>query len=250
MRAGSIDAVITELDAIIAVSRKRGTAEGYFAALYRRVTAEVQARISRGGFENGPRMERFDVIFANRYLDAWTLRERGERITDSWNEALNCSGHFWPVVLQHLLLGMNAHINLDLGIAAATVAPGREIHGLKRDFDSINAILAEMTGDVQDRLANVWPAMRWLDRGAGGIDEAIVNFSIRRARDHAWAVALALAEMDLEDARAAHVLRTDATMAALGRKVRRPGLKLAITLGFIRLRERGSVSEKLDVLLR
>jgi hypothetical protein len=39
-------------------------------------------------------------------------------------------------------------------------------------------------------------------------------------------------------------------MAALARRVRRPGLKLAIMLGFIRLRERGSVSEKLDILLR
>jgi hypothetical protein len=250
MQAGSIDEVLAGLDSIIDISRRRGTTDGYFAALYRRVTAGVQTRIASGGFEDGARMERFDVIFANRYLDAWFRRERGERITDSWNEALNCSAHFWPVVLQHLLLGMNAHINLDLGIAAATLAPGREIHGLKRDFDSINAILAEMTGDVQDRLANVWPAMRWLDRSGGGVDEAIVNFSIRRARDHAWSVALALAEMDLDDARAAHVTRTDATMAALARRVRRPGLKLAIMLGFIRLRERGSVSEKLDILLR
>ncbi|HUG10573.1 MAG TPA: DUF5995 family protein [Opitutaceae bacterium] len=250
MQAGSIDEVIAGLDSIIEVSRKRGTADGYFAALYRRVTAEVKERIARGGFQDGPRMERLDVVFANRYLDAWSRRERGERITESWNEALDCSGHFWPVVLQHLLLGMNAHINLDLGIAAATVSPGSEIHGLKRDFDSINAILAEMTGDVQDRLAHVWPAMRWLDRSAGGVDEAIINFSIRRARDHAWSVALAFAAMDLENARAAHVLRTDANMAALGRRVRRPGLKLAIMLGFIRLRERGSVSEKLDILLR
>jgi hypothetical protein len=121
MPATSIDEVLVELDVIIKACRERGSADGYFAALYRRVTAEVKAGIARAGFEDGARMEQLDVAFANRYLDAWTHKEQGVRITESWEVAFDCSRDYWPVVLQHLLLGMNAHINLDLGIAAAMV---------------------------------------------------------------------------------------------------------------------------------
>ncbi|HEY5551258.1 MAG TPA: DUF5995 family protein [Opitutaceae bacterium] len=250
MGAGSIDGVLAELDGIIEVCRRRGTADGYFAALYRRVTAEVKVRIARGEFEDGARMERLDVVFANRYLDAWAARERGEPVTESWVVALTCCQSFWPVVLQHLLLGMNAHINLDLGIAAAAAAPGPGIHGLKNDFDTINAILAEMVDDVQDRLAQIWPAMRWLDRSGGPVDEAVVNFSMRRAREHAWSVAIALAGMQAPEAREAFICATDASMATLGRRVRHPGVKLSFILAFIRLRERGTVGEKIDALFR
>lgn len=250
MAAASIDGVLAELDGIVEVCRRRGTSDGYFAVLYRRVTAEVKARIVRGEFEDGIRMQRLDVVFANRYLDAWAARERGEPVTDSWEVALGCSRSFWPVVLQHLLLGMNAHINLDLGIAAAAVAPGSEIHGLKGDFEAINRILEELTDDVQNRLAEIWPAMRWLDRTGGEVDEAILNFSMRRAREHAWSVAQALAGTRDADAREGLVKSTDSAIARLGRKVRNPGLRLGVILGVVRLRERGSVADKLDILGR
>ena len=52
MTLESIDDVLRELDAIVAVSRERGVADGYFAALYRRTTAEelrVFAQALRAG---------------------------------------------------------------------------------------------------------------------------------------------------------------------------------------------------------
>lgn len=247
MTLESIDEVLRELDAIVAVSRERGVADGYFAALYRRTTAEVKARIERGVFEDAARMTRLDVVFACRYLDAWHARERGEPTTAVWNVALGAGRDFWPIVLQHLLLGMNAHINLDLGIAAAQVAPGAAIGGLERDFNAINGVLSDMVDDVQARLERIWPAMRWLDRVGQDLDEAIVNFSIRRARDHAWLTAVTLAPLP-QPARQAHIQKVDAAMAALGRRVLHPGASLAWKLAAIRLRERGSVAAKIDAL--
>lgn len=248
MEATSIDEVLSALDEIVETSRGRGTSDGYFAALYRRVTAEVGERINRGFFEDARRMERLDIIFANRYLNAWRARESGRPVTASWETALSCSREFWPVVLQHLLLGMNAHINLDLGIAAAETAPGAAIHGLREDFDRINDVLESMVEDVQDRLARIWPAMRWIDRAGGDVDEAIVNFSIRRAREHAWRVATDLASLGVPRERQAFVQATDSAIASLGGRVRHPGVRLSVVLGFVRLRERGSVAAKLDAL--
>lgn len=246
----TIDDVLAELDAIIACARRRGSADGYFAALYRRVTVEVKTRIAAGAFQDGERMTQFDVRFAWRYIDAWKAREQGATTSAVWGVAFGCDRAYWPVVLQHLLVGMNAHINLDLGIAAAEAARGGAIEALEGDFNAINDILCSMIDDVQDRLTEVWPALRVQDRICGGTDEAVANFSIRHARAQAWELARTLAALPGERERAAHIRDVDATMAALGRMVLRPGFMLELKLAWVRLRERGTVAEKIAVLLR
>ena len=141
----TIDQVITNLDAIILKSQEDNNPLGYFAALYRKVTIKVKEGIANNRFDNGPRMERLDVIFASRYLNAYFAYQKQEPVTQSWEEAFNLSNNYWPIVLQHLLIGMNAHINLDLGIAAAEVSKGENIEGLKNDFDTINTILSGLS---------------------------------------------------------------------------------------------------------
>lgn len=247
---GTIDEVLVQLDAIIALARRRGSADGYFAALYRRVTAEVKARIARGAFDDGPRMARFDVIFASRYVDAWLQQERGETPTACWAVAFSRSRSFWPVVMQHLLLGMNAHINLDLGVAAAEAARGTDILAIKGDFDAINGILADLVNDVQDRMGRIWPGVRVMDRLGGGFDERLVNFSIGRARAASWEMATRLAAEPDPGRQEAYIKQVDALMSVLGQGILNPGLKASAILAMVRLRERGSVAEKLDVLAR
>jgi len=52
----TIDDVLVRLNFIIDTARRRGSADGYFAALYRRVTETVKIRIAQGAFTDGPRM--------------------------------------------------------------------------------------------------------------------------------------------------------------------------------------------------
>lgn len=66
-----IDDVIRELDGIVHDCRRERNRLGFFAALYRTVTAEVKKGIEAGRFDDAKRMEHLDVIFANRYLDAY-----------------------------------------------------------------------------------------------------------------------------------------------------------------------------------
>ena len=144
MPVQTIDDVVSALDAIVQQSYDNASRLGYFAALYRRVTCAVRDGITNGRFQNGPLMEKLDVVFASRYLDALATFQSGGTATRSWMLAFRGCDDANLLILQQLLSGMNAHINLDLGIAAAQTCPGDQLPQLKPDFDEINAVLAEL----------------------------------------------------------------------------------------------------------
>jgi hypothetical protein len=247
--AQTIDEVIARLDRIIAVARSRGSRDGYFAALYKRVTIGVRDGIARGEFQDGARMARLDVSFANRYLDAHARREAGLPTTQCWQTAFDAAASWRPIVLQHLLLGINAHINLDLGIAAARTAPGAELPALRSDFERINTILAELTTSVRRELEQIWPLLRWVDALANPEEDAVIGFSMRVARDCAWSFAERLAPLGLPQQEAL-IADTDCSVSALGHLIRDPGLWLRTELLLVRLGERGGVAHIIDVLDR
>lgn len=247
MSARSIEEVIEELGQVVARCRSEGSAAGYFPALYRRVTLGVRDWIREGRFDDGARMERLDVVFADRYLDAWRGWREGEAVTRSWAVAFEATRDWAPTTLQHLLLGINAHINLDLGIAAAEVSPPGELAALGDDFGRINELLASMVDDVQERLAEVWPLLRVLDWASGRDDEATVNFSMARARDAAWGFAHRLAARPR--AEWPEVIEgADTLVAAIGSRVRRPGPLLGTLTRLVRLGELRSRARVIDLL--
>lgn len=66
----TIDGVVQVLDDIIDECVRKQSRLGYFPALYRRVTVGIRRRIDEGTYVDGRRMERLDVRFAQRYIDA------------------------------------------------------------------------------------------------------------------------------------------------------------------------------------
>lgn len=246
--ADTIDRVLGELDEIIVWSRERSSRLGYFPALYRKVTAKVKEGIEQHAFDDGVQMERLDVVFANRYLSAIQAHRQGKPATAAWNETFVVAGRWSPIVLQHLLLGMNAHINLDLGIAAARTVAATELPCLRDDFNRINAILASLVGEVQAELAQIWPALRFFNRYLGNTQTAVINFSMEKARDRAWSVAEQLAPLGRSDQDAA-IAQLDREVATFGRVVSNPGIVLGIVTRVVRLGELGSIQKKIDILI-
>ncbi|EAY25569.1 DUF5995 family protein [Microscilla marina] len=244
MKASTIDEVITQLDDIINVSKQTKSPLGYFAALYQKVTIKVKEGIAQNFFEDGTRMEKLDVIFANRYLTAYYDYQQGKAVTQSWQKAFALASRYWPIVLQHLLMGMNAHINLDLGIAAAEVSKGHHISDLKDDFSKINQVLSSLVHEVQNDLATIWPTFRWLLKITGKTDQLVTDFSMQLARDGAWKFAQSLVLLPDSEWRDAIKVR-DKNIAAKAHLVSNPGLLPNIFLGMVRLSERGSVGQKI-----
>src|SRR5262245_24159461 len=114
MPAETIDDVIRSLDAILDWAWGNQGHLGYSAALYPRIPRPVKTGIEKGQFQNGPLMERLDVAFAGRYLDAFDQFRAGQQPTLSWQLAFRAAHWWYPIVVQQLLAGINAHINLDL----------------------------------------------------------------------------------------------------------------------------------------
>jgi hypothetical protein len=246
--APSIDEVIARLDAIIERAIVERDRLGYFAVLYRTVTVAVKRGIADGRFEDGPRMERLDVVFANRYLAAFDSHRRGEMPTRAWRAAFGAGSSRRVVILQHLLLGMNAHINLDLGIAASEVCPGSAIAGLEHDFNEINSVLAALETDVEREVCSLSPWIDRLDHIDPRAGRVVANFSIDKARACSWETAQRLAALS-GAARDAAIDEIDADVALLARLIERPiGVLINCNLILVRLRESWDARKVIAVL--
>jgi len=239
--------VVDRLTDITSWARRHQSRLGFFAALYRTVTIEVQRGITDGRFENPERMERLDVIFARRYLDAFESYQAGRPVPRSWRLAFDASTRWRPIILQHLLLGMNAHINLDLGIAAATVAPREALPELRRDFDEINAILTGLIAAVEAEISAVSPWIHLLSTVGGEADNALARFNVTVARRVAWAVASNHAPLEIE-AQQSHLERVDLAAALLGRAMLHTPLLTSAGLLLIRGRETSTTARVIDML--
>ncbi|MGD9703567.1 MAG: DUF5995 family protein [Acidimicrobiia bacterium] len=246
-RDETFEATVHALEAAMADCSARDDRAGYFAAMYLAVTRTVQARAAAGRFDDPARMERFVAHFAGRYLDAYDGWRAGRPIAASWTIAFRTSRRWRPIALQHLLLGMNAHINLDLGVTAAEFAGVDGLATVRRDFDAINHVLADLVDACQSAVGTVSPWIDLADRVSGPGDEAIVRFSLVAARRQAWRAAERLAELQGAD-RDRAATEIDEAAARIGRCVCNPGLRGNLVLLIVRMRERARPREVIRIL--
>lgn len=224
----NIDEVLQALDEIIADTATRNSPLGLFAYIYRRTTAEIKAAMEAGAFEDAARMERLDVAFANLYILAYRQYRAAEPTSQAWGLSFSAESERLAF-LQHLLMGMNAHINLDLGLAAATVMEGEDIQDIKADYHRVNDILARLTVEMQRRLGRVSPLLFLLDWIGKRSDEKAINFSIKVARKQSWWVAQELAALPRAE-RPARITRVDTNVAQLSGILRRPDSRFLRTV--------------------
>ncbi len=244
----TIDEVIFQLEQIIAYCEINNSPAGYFAVLYHKVTCRVKECINNKDFEDGIRMEKLDVAFAARYLSAFYLWLDGKPTSASWKVAFDSVADRSALVIQHLLLGMNAHINLDLGIATGIIMKGVLLEGIHNDFTTINSILAAMIDNIEGCLTEINPLMKLLDLKVFKYDEMLVDFSIATARDGAWSFAedLSLKEnADYDDC----IRARDERIQQLGASIARPrGFLLRTIVKLIMLFEKKNVTDVIKKL--
>lgn len=239
--------VASRMEQIVAEARRDGKRFGYFASLYLGMTRSVQGSLGTGQFQDDARMERLVVLFAARYLAAFDTWRSGQPPTASWNVAFYQGKLDEITVVQHLLLGMNAHINLDLGIAAQQAAPGSALTDLLPDFNRINDTIRSLFNVVKGKLRTLSYPLRFLDDLGGETDDEIANFSIRVARDQAWAFAQHLnAVSDVEKGRL--IRERDVVIREFATRIVYPGWTADLVLKPIKWAEPSDVKRILATL--
>jgi hypothetical protein len=230
MQATDIDDVLVQLSGVI--DRRRGSPLVFFPAVYRATTARVKAGIENGIFADGPRMARFVTAFANRYLAALDAVGGSCGPARSWQVAFDAGVRPHTMILQHVLVGMNAHINYDLPLVVIAAANGDKIANIEPDFNAINDILTALLDPVQEVIDTFSPLLHILDRVGGRSDEELVTFSIRTARAEAWHEATRLADESPEQ-RERSMLSLDRRVALLASRIIVPDGPLGLASSLI-----------------
>lgn len=240
--------VLARLDQIVAAEREKESPMGYFPALYCKITEGIRDGIRASRFENGARMDRLDVLFARRYFEAYDAWNEGKPCSKSWKIAFDATTDDTISTLQHLMLALNAHINLDLSIAAADTRSGEAIFGLRPDFERLNDIIATLATQAQKRLTEAWLSYPWLENMVRTEDEGWVHFSIKTARWASWKAATTLALTTDKASEISIVEKLDQNVAALGQRIVKPGWALQMGVNLMRNSEKGENSDKIDLL--
>lgn len=192
----SIDQVIDTIQGIVDWSIANESRLGYFAALYKRITIAIRKGIADHLFDDGPRMERFDVIFASRYfaaLNGYFHPAQFPVLSDCWRVAFNGALLPGPILVQHMLAGVNAHIDLDLGIAAEEIAPGPLLPTLHHDFNTVNAVLASQVSTVVGEINSLSPVLADIYDVLMKYELDLIADALVVVRDSAWHFASVLA---------------------------------------------------------
>jgi hypothetical protein len=192
----TLDEVVGDFAALEAQFRSRNDRRCIFLTLYGIVSAEMRDRVAAKAFADPVWVHRYAVAFASLYrrsLDAYDAG-RSDEVPKAWRLCFDAARAGRGLVLQDMLLGVNAHVNNDLPFALDGVSIGPSRSDRRRDHDAVNAVLGAVTELATERIASLYaPGLTTLDDCAGALDEMVSAFSLQIARDSAWESAVSLA---------------------------------------------------------
>ena len=246
----SIDALIGRMEALLGPLEADADPRRHFHATYLRTTRAVRDALAAGRFSDPDWVERWDIAFADLYLDALRADSAGAAVPGPWAIAFR-SAREQPAApaLRHVLLGMNAHINYDLPQALLAVISGAEfadpalLRRRRADHQRIDEVLSQRVGAEDAELAEAAPRSA-TDALLAPLNQASSRRFLREARAKVWdnTIELNAARSLGADAYAERLGDLEALCAARVAELIRPGqvlLRLA-TRGFgVRLVARG-----------
>jgi hypothetical protein len=212
-----VNEIITRMRADVARWDSCGDRRCLFLDAYATMTEQMVSRLHSGVFVDPVWVERLLSRFAEYYFEAVETFESGiGDLAPAWNVAFESCSRDDMNVLQHLFLGINAHINHDLAFAVADVLDARVEERLA-DYLAVNRVIDDTIDLVQSEV--VAPESRLLamaDRWCGPLDEWVFSRLIAGWRRDVWDDARALVTGDADARQAA---RTQVTADAFDRAI-------------------------------
>jgi len=166
-----------------------------FLGCYRLMTHNMLDAIEAGRFHDGEWVARLLQRFADYYFVALDRFEQDEASTPAvWKLAFDATHDEKVMTLQHLLLGVNAHINHDLVFslydllqpewASSTTEQREQRHA---DHEMVNRIIGETVDAVQDQVVEQFsPWVDFFDKMLGPMDEWLTSQLLSHWREEVW----------------------------------------------------------------
>jgi hypothetical protein len=208
-----------------------------FLGTYLRTTRAVGDAIKRARFEDPEWVERWDVKFAELYLQAHDADLSGGIVSRPWRLAFGAPAGLPG--LRHVLLGINAHVNYDLPQALLAVISDEEFGDpllmarRRRDHERVDGVLAERVSAEDDELAASGPRSL-LDKVLTPVNRLSSQRFLRESRQKVWhnTVELQKARAAAQTTYATRLAELELLSAAKIADLLRPGqvlLRLALT---------------------
>ena len=222
------DPLVTRMLAQAQAWEERRDKRAIFLRCYAMMTANMRQALDGQRFEDNEWVGRLLQRFAEYYFTALACFDCGEAVPAVWQDVHAASAARELHVLQHLLLGVNAHINYDLVLTLhELLAP--EWAGLSeverarryRDHRQVNQIIAGTIDRVQDEVVEQYaPLMQVVDAAMGRLDERLLVGLITRWREQVWEHAQLLLRSEDEKLRELHRREIEAEVLRTARWLR------------------------------
>lgn len=190
----TLDEALSALTVVDQTLREQHDRRAIFTTAYLVITGAINQRIKDSWFIDNEWVGQYAVCFANLYRHALLAYESGDlALAKAWRFSFDTSAHNRGLLLQDLLLGVNAHINYDLALALHEVGIDPQRQERYRDHTAVNQVLQAATDRLQAQVCDLYaPILRVLDFAAGRWDEMLASFSVAKARENAWLTAVSL----------------------------------------------------------
>ena len=165
----------------------------YFTKMYIGMTQGVKDGLDGKDpsmkFEDPKYMEKFDVNFANLFLDAVRNNLQGKSVPEAWQAVFDARHKDGVEPIQDAMAGMMAHIDHDLPYAIVQtnkdfgITPGKDSPQY-RDFEKINDLIAKQMPEAKKVLEQ--GGLGQLVAHGGALGDLVANDGIKTMRNLAW----------------------------------------------------------------
>jgi hypothetical protein len=186
--AGAVDSVVRDMKSRLDRLTSEQEYLREFLGSYQRTTLAVGKAVDDGYFEDAAWVERWDVAFAELYLDALDARLTGGAPSRPWRLAFDAPPDL--PALRHVLLGINAHVNYDLPQALLAVISDADftdsslMASRRRDHARIDSVLASRVVAEDAELAV--HGRSFTDRVLQPLNRLSSKRFLREARTKVW----------------------------------------------------------------
>lgn len=199
-----------------------------FLTCYAMMTRNMLRAAEAGEFEDNHWVSLLLHRFADYYFKALAAYDACDSQTPAvWQYTFETAQAADIHVMQHLFLGVNAHINYDLVFAlhdllgpewASLSSEQRQMR--HRDHCLVNAIIYQTIDSVQDQVIERYsPPMDIVDKLFGRLDEWMIHKLIEAWREEVWARAQSLIDASTQSESEGHCLKLEQTAMVRARAI-------------------------------